>query len=260
MFPGLNTFPEGQILAFGLVFLRCIAFLTAWPVLGSQNIPPQAKVLLALILSVLLFPTLHFSQADHIRLGEQILFFAGREILVGLFLGFLLKMIFFTVSIAGDLIGISAGLASAQIFNPTTGNNSHVLEQLYVIIATLVLLSFNGHHLFLQGFAKSFEMVPVTGMGLKTQAFESVLILVGQIFEMGLRMAAPIMVAVLLTNLVLGVLGRAVPQVNVFVLSLQVTLIISFGLLILGIPLISEEVGGILNLMGDRMMQVMRIL
>lgn len=258
MFPGLQTLPEGQILAFGLVFLRTLSFFIALPIFGVAHVPSPAKILFSLMLAVLLFPTLSFTGPENIRFEEQILFFGIKEILVGLFLGYFLRVLMMSFIVAGDMIGMSAGLASAQMFNPLSGGSSNVIEQFYLALATLIFLALNGHHIFLLGFAKSLELIPVTSLSLNAVAFNQVTEVCAEVFMMGIKMAAPVIVSVFLANVVLGVLGRAVPQINIFVLSLQVTLIVSFAVMIVGFPMLAQEVESLLAYMGDHLMKVMK--
>lgn len=260
MFPGLSLFPEGQIIAFALVFLRAIAFVMSWPVFGVNQIPVQVKILLALVLSVLLFPTLKFVNAEQLMVGNQIIFLAARELFIGLFLGYLMRFFFFAVSIAGELIGLSTGLSSAQMFNPLSGVSSNVMEQFQVILASLILLTLNGHHLFLQSWAQSYQLVPISDFGFSAGALTQVPVLVSEVFLLGIRMAAPVVVSVFLANMALGVLGRAVPQLNIFALSLQVTILLGLIVVFIGMPLFVEDMNGLLTLMGQRVKSVLQVL
>ena len=260
MIPGFSHFPEGQIIAFALIFLRVIAFVVAWPIFGTQLLPAPVKVLLALVLSVALFPVLKFQNVDLIKIGDELVFVAFREIVIGLFLGFLLKFFFFAVSITGEIMGISSGLSSAQLFNPAMGSQSNVLEQAHLIMATLFLLAMNGHHLFIQGLAQSFDLVPVSAIGIKYESFANLSLFVRDAFFMGIKMAAPVIVTVFVTNLTMGLLGRAVPQINVMMTSFQVTILVAISVFFVSIPLFVNEMDGLLHIMAERFFSVLKVL
>ncbi len=260
MFPGLQYLPEGQIVAFGLIFLRIFAFLIAWPVFGVNSVPMPMKILFAIILSMLFFPQAHLENFDLIKFSDQLYLICIREIFVGLFLGFLLRMFFYSVNIAGEIIGLSTGLSSAQIFNPSLGSQTNVLENFQLLIATLFLLAMNGHHMFIQGLASSFDLVPVTSITLNSQVFSSVSLMMSEIFVMGFKMAAPIVVSLLLANLALGVLGRTIPQLNVFVLSMQLTIILGIFIMILTLPFLLEQLELDLTQVSQRLFQVMKVI
>jgi flagellar biosynthesis protein FliR len=260
MFPGFQQFPEGQIIAFALVFLRVIAFVIAWPVFGTQVVPTPVKVLLALVLSMVIFPVIGFKNADLIKINDQIIFMAVRELILGLLLGYLLRFFFFAISIGGELVGVSSGLASAQIFNPAMGTQSNVMEQGYLILATLFFLAMNGHHLFLQGLAQSYELVPIADTAIKYQGFASISTAFREAFLMGIKMASPIVLAVFIANLTMGVLGRAVPQLNVMVMSFQVTIVITVAVFFITVPLFVDEMNGIMQLMAEKFFSAMKVL
>lgn len=259
MFPGLNQFPEGQIIAFALVFLRIIAFVVAWPVFGSASVPVPVKVLLSLVMSMIFFPTISFQNVDLIRIDDQLVFLAVREIFVGLALGFLMRMFFIAISIAGEIISVSIGLASAQLFNPAMGSQSNVVEQFELLLATLFFLAIDGHHVFIQGMAQSFQIVPVAAIAVKAHAFGGIGQIVQDVFLAGLRISAPILVAIFLTNVAMGIVGRAVPQINVLVTSMPVTLLLGLGVMIVTTPLFLGEMGGLINLMAERFFQFMKV-
>ena len=254
----VSQFPEGQLIALALIFMRCIAFLVSWPVFGVASVPVHLKVLLAVILSLCLLPTLHFQNIDLIKINDELPFLVIRELFIGLFLGFLLRFFFFSVSIAGEIIGVSSGLSSAQLFNPMMGSQTNVLEQLHVGVATLLFLAMNGHHMFLQGLAQSFEFSPVASIAVKSSNFGSVALLVREAFAIGFRMSAPLVVSILVTNLTMGLLGRAVPQINVMMTGFQVTICVAFAVLILTIPLFVEEMSDLMAIMTDRFFQAAR--
>jgi len=260
VFPGLTQFPEGQIIAFALVLLRILAFVISWPVFGSSNVPVPVKILLSVVMSMILFPTISFQNVDMIKIGDDIIFLASREIFLGLALGFLMRMFFFAISIAGEIISISIGLSSAQVFNPALGTQSNVVEQFEMMIATLFFLAINGHHVFIRGMVESFSAAPIASMAVKSSSFAGITIFVQDVFLAGLRISAPILVAIFLTNIAMGILGRAVPQINVLVTSMPVTLLLGMAILIITTPLFLGEMHGLLNLMAERFFQFVRVM
>jgi len=260
MFPGFQQFPEGQIIGFALIFLRIIAFVIAWPIFGTNTVPIPIKVLLALVLTVVIFPTASFQNVELVKINDQLIMLAFREIVIGLFLGFMLKFFFFSISVAGELMGVSSGLASAQLFNPAMGTQSNVMEQAHLVIATLFLLAMNGHHLFIQGLAKSFELVPVTALGMRYEGFATLSLMVQEAFLIGVKMAAPMIVAIFVTNLTMGLLGRAVPQMNVMVTSFQVTILVSILVFIISMPLFVEEMDILARVMAEKFFNAMKVI
>lgn len=260
MIPGIQNFPEGQIIAFALILLRIIAFVIAWPIFGSQQVPTPIKILLAVVLTVVIYPTVKFQNIDLIKINDQIIFLSVREIFVGLCLGFLLRFFFFAVSISGEMMGISSGLSSAQLYNPAMGTQSNVLEHANVILATLLILAMNGHHMFIQGLAQSFELVPIADVAVKSTAFSGIAVVTQEAFFMGIKMASPIIVTMFLANVTMGLLGRAVPQLNVMMTSFHVTITLAIFVFFITVPLFVSEMQGLLQMMTERFFNVMRVL
>lgn len=256
----LMQFPEGQIVAFALILLRMIAFVFAMPLFGTPLVPMTVKVALPLILSVLLFPVLIEPTTSSFAISEVVIPLAFREMFVGLFLGFFVRLFFFAVSVGGELIGISSGLASAQIYNPAMGNQASILEQVQVMVASLMFLALNGHHYFLEGLMRSFQVLPVGHLSFNTEATKTLAILAQDVLILGVQLAAPIVVSIFLANLALGIIGRAVPQMNVLMTSMQATILVTFVVLIVCIPVTQASMVGILGRMTNELMAILKVI
>jgi flagellar biosynthetic protein FliR len=251
---------EVQMIVFGLILLRMIAFVISSAVLGSPNISASLKLLLSIVLCVLIYPTVHVVPADLASVTDNLILLSARELMIGVTLGFLTRLFFFTIGMTGELVSISIGLGAAQIFNPLMGNNSNTIEQFYNTLATLIFFAINGHHLLISGIAQSYELIPLAQMKLSVGPYAEIATFAQDMMLMGIKMCAPILAAILVTNLAMGVLGKAVPQINVLVTSLPVTLMLGFVLMFLCIPLIVVEMNGVLDITHTKLMLVMKAL
>lgn len=258
--PNIYQFPEGQIVAFVLILLRVIAFFVAWPIFGTSLVSTPVKVLLALAVSLMMFPIVQFENIDLLKISDEIVFLSIREVCVGLALGFMMRMFFFAVAIAGEIISVSIGLASAQLFNPTMGTQSNVVEQFQTILATMFFLAVNGHHIFISGLAKSFELLPISAVGLNYESFAGIAITTQHVLLIGLKLSAPVLASIFLANIAMGILGRAVPQINVLVTSLSVTIVLGFTVMFLVVPFSMQEMTGLLNSMAEHFFRMMKVL
>lgn len=256
----IYQFPEGQIIAFALVFLRASGFVFSWPVFGNNNVPTPMKVLLALVLSLTLVSVIPIANINQIKVSEDILLFAFREVVVGVLLGFILRMFFFSISIMGEIVSVSMGLGSAQLFNPILGTQSHVIEQFQMMLATLLFLTIQGHHFMIMGLSQSFEILPIGIVGLKTTGFANLAGITKDVIEMGLRLAGPIMVSIFVANIAMGILGRTVPQINVMVTSLPVQILMGVFILILTMPLFFSEMNHFLDTMAVQFVDLLKVL
>lgn len=241
-------FSQPQLLLFVLVLIRMSAFIVSWPVFGVETISAHIKVLFALTLAMMVFPTLKFDSEQIIAVNDHMMMMAAKEAAIGLFMGGLARFFFFAFQIAGELVSTSVGLSSAQMFNPTLGGQVSSIEQFYLAFATLFYLSVNGHHFLLTGLVESFRLVPLSAELLKTGEFKNVSLFVSQVIAIGLQFSAPILVSILVMNLVMGVIGKTVPQMNVLMTSFPVNILIGFAVLILTLPLMIDEMGDFLTI------------
>ena len=256
--PSIYQFSEIEIITFSLVLLRMSAFIVSWPVFSGTSVPQPLKILMALVIALLVFPVLNTANINAEVLNQQLIWLAVREVFVGVVLGYLCRFFFFVISVAGQLISTSIGLANAQILNPALGTTGSPVEQFQVALATLFFLAINGHHLFLGGLVESFELVPLSVAGLNIQVFSQAGGMVQEIVVMGIKISAPVMVAIFFMNLAMGIVGRAVPQINVLITSLPVNILVGFLVMIVSVPLFIVEMGDLLNMMTERLFYVMK--
>lgn len=260
MLQSLYQFPEGQIVAFALVLLRMIAFIVAMPLFGISSVPTTVKVALPLVLSFVLYPTLLTGVTSSLPIDGMILAYSFREVFVGLFLGFFCRLFFFAITVAGEVIGLSSGLASATIFNPAMGTQSNVLEQFQTLLATLLFLALNAHHIFFEGLVQSFQVLPIGQLSFNIGATDNLVRLSQTIMVLGVQIAAPIILSVFLANLAMGIIGKAVPQINVLMTSMQITILLTFAVLIISIPMTLAFMGNILDQMTGELVQILKVI
>jgi len=252
--------PEEQMLVFGLLFLRVIAFFVAMPIVGTSSVPSPIKVLFSLAFAMTMFPVVQATPMNQELLSDSLIWLCGKELMVGLFLGFLVRMFFFSMSVAGDIVGMTAGFSAAQMFNPALGESGTAMDFFHVLLGTSVFLILGGHHMFILGFAQSFQFLPISSMGFNLLAPQAVVDLGAEVIATGFRLASPIWVALLIANLAMGLLGRAVPYINTFVLSFHVTIMLAFGILIIMMPMLVGEMHGIIDLMASGFFKTVRTL
>lgn len=251
---------EAQILLFALIFLRMIAFVVSSAVFGSPTVIVTVKVLLSLVLSVVLFPVVKVGQVNYDLISNDIISLAIRELVVGLSLGFLTRLFFFVVTMTGDLVSMSVGLSASQMYNPMLGSHGNTIDQFYSTIGTLVFLAINGHHMLISSIAQSYELVPVSALSLNVGPFAEMAVFGQSVMIMAIKMCAPVLVTILIVNLAMGILGRAVPQINVLVTSMPVTIMLGMTVVFLCLPLMVIEMNGLVEITASRLFAVMKSL
>lgn len=227
-----------QFQALLLILMRVGGILAAWPVLGSRMIPMKIKTGLALMLALVLLPLVRMPALPDDAAGLT----SGTvgEFLIGLVIGLAVRFLFAGVELAGEVMGSQMGLSVVQLFDPSTAHQTPLLGQFQTFLATLVFLSIDAHVVAVQAIAHSFEVIPPFGAGLSPALTDDVLRISQGMFVVALKLAAPVLATVLLVNLGMAVLGRSVPQINVFVLSFPITIAVGFVVLGGALPYVVE--------------------
>lgn len=207
-------FPPGTLEAFCLYLARTSALVVSSPVFGMQTGFAGWKVALIFGVSFLLY-SVSGTPLDHSPAPVEFGCLALREILIGLFLGFTLQAVLVAVRVAGEMIGQDMGFNMATIVDPNTGTSTPVVAQIYEVLFYLVFLALNGHQLIILSLQSSFERAPVGELQLSGELAWTAQSLFSQTFAAGIAFAGPVMVLLFLASLVVGILARFVPQLNV---------------------------------------------
>ncbi|MEE9233354.1 MAG: flagellar biosynthetic protein FliR [Nitrospirales bacterium] len=224
-----------QVWIFVVVLVRTAVILSALPLLGGRSVPKQIKIGLAALLAFLLMPVVPFTLAPNWLEPTNLVIALGAELLVGLVLGFAMRLIMTAVELAGSVMGFQVGFAMANVLDPVTQVQVPVFGQFLTVLATLVYFQVDGHLLVLLALGSSFQLIPPFGAHLGAPLLTDVTGLMQGTYETGLKLAFPVMAATFLIHTTMGVLGRLVPQINIMLLSFPVT--IAMGLLVLGLGL-----------------------
>ena len=221
--------------AFIWPFFRILALVSSAPVLGNPVVPVRVKVGLAVVLTIVLAPILGGMPA--VEPGSAIgLLILAQQIVIGLAIGFTMRIIFTAVEMAGNIIGMQMGLGFASIFDPQNAAQISVVAQFLGLFATLVFLALNGHLYMIEVLAQSFQALPVAVQPFSAAGWHALAGWGGEIFMAGLLLSMPIMAALLTTNLALGIMTRAAPQLNVFSVGFPITLAAGFVVLAIALP------------------------
>jgi flagellar biosynthetic protein FliR len=232
MAPALHlVLPEFQ--SFLVLVSRIGGIVAAFPMLGGRTVPHRIKIALVVMLGIALSPLIRLPQLSQ----DAFEMTAGlaSELLIGLVIGLAVRLVFGALEIAGDLLGVQMGFGAVQLLDPMTAQHSSVMSEYFRIIAMLVFLSLNAHMVVVGAIVSSYETIPPFGARLSPDVGEEVLQLSQHMFMVALQLSAPVLVVMILINILLAMLGRAVVQINVFVLSFPITIL--GGLLVLGLAL-----------------------
>lgn len=230
-----------------LLFVRVLVLFVAAPIFGHRSFPLLAKIGLALLIAFLLLGVAPGGLAPLPSDAGSYLLLVAREVFVGLLMGFVASLAFVGLQMAGALVGSVMGLNLASLFNPVSGTPSSVMDQFYILLATLVFLSLNGHHWLLMGVERSLALVPLGGPGPDLRATEKLIPLTAWLFVAALEIALPVMGTLILAEVVMGLVNRAVPQVNVFMVGLPLRAWLALFTLAVAIPLLGGPLARVLR-------------
>ena len=185
------------------------------------------------------------------------LLLAGQQVVIGLAMGFILQMVFGAVVIAGQTLSMTMGLGFAMAVDPQNGVQVPVLSQLYVILATLIFLSIDGHLILIQFLVDSFTLLPIGLSGWRENFGINVVLWGSQMFLTALLLVLPALTAVLLINVAFGVVTRAAPQLNIFAVGFPVTIMAGFVFITLSMPTVFSR---LVNMFDAGLAQALSIL
>ncbi|KSU85083.1 flagellar biosynthetic protein FliR [Fictibacillus enclensis] len=227
----INSFP-----AFLLIFMRVGAFFATVPIFSYRNIPNVHKIGLAAFLSWIM---LYALGAPEVAVNGEFILLVFKEALVGLSLGLIASILFYSIQVAGGFIDLQMGFAIAGVFDPQTGVQTPLLAKFLYQLALLFLLALNGHYLLLDGLFYSYSFVPLTdvhfGLGNGETARHAVSV-VTAMFVIAFQMALPVVGTLFLVDLALGIVARTVPQINIFAVGLPLKILVAFGILLIILP------------------------
>jgi flagellar biosynthetic protein FliR len=238
-----------QLQMFFLVFLRTGAFLMALPLVNAPSVPVFFRIGLTFAVSLLLFPVLNLGPLPFLADAFSLAVAAAGEILLGVLAGMSIRLVFEGVQLAGQLMGYQMGMAIAEVIDPATEDQVALLAQFISLMATLIFLIINGHHGFIRTLVQSYELVPPLGFHVNGPVLEGMVRLSAEMFIIGLKAGAPVVVALMLATVAFGLVARAVPQMNIFMVSMPLS--IAVGLIFLGLSLpnmsgyITDLLGGV---------------
>lgn len=230
-----STQLDAWITAFLFPLARIMGVLASAPVFSNAAQPRRIRLMIGLVITIALVPVL--PPMPQIAPGS----WAGlavivQQVLIGVLLGFTLRIAFTAIDVAGELIGMQMGLSFAVFYDPQNAGQTPVLAEFLGLITTLIFLAMNGHLLMLSVLTESFSLLPVGSSPIGSGGFTVLLAWSSTLFSSGLLLALPLITALLIANLAMGVLARVAPQLNIFAVGFPVTILTGYGVLMFAIP------------------------
>ncbi|BDV41464.1 flagellar biosynthetic protein FliR [Geotalea uraniireducens] len=233
MFPLATPFPTPHEVAFfALVLGRMAGIFSSIPLFGGRRVPMNIKVVVVFAMTLVCYPIV---KAKAPQIPDDALAFAMlmiQETLVGICLGILSLVVFAAVEFCGQIVGVQMGFSIVTEFDPAQGSQMSIMSVFQEMLATLLFVTLGVHHLFISALVDSYNVLPVGTWHMSEELLQFLTVTMGEVFVLAVKLAAPVMVSLLATTVVIGIMARSFPQMNVFIVTMPLN--IGIGFLILG--------------------------
>lgn len=243
---------------FLLVLVRVSGIFVFSPLFGSQNVPNTFKVGFSFFFSIVLTTTLNINYLDSIETNYVLLII--KELMVGIVIGFISYAFLSTFYVLGQIVDMEIGFGMVNVIDPQNKVQIPVMGNFYYIIGFLILLMTNGHHLIIRALVDSYGLVPIGEFHLSEAAMYKILDILAKTFSIGFKISSPIVIVMLLIDILLGVLSRTIPQMNVFVVGMPLKIVVGLLVIAIAIPVFSILAGKLFSKMGNDIYSILQSL
>jgi flagellar biosynthetic protein FliR len=237
----LTTVGPSQLVGFLLVLTRLAPLFLFAPMFSSKMVPMRVRGIVAVALAIGLSPLALAGQTtptDAIEIAGLVV----KELLVGLAFAFVVGILFAALSVAGTIIDTLIGFSFGAMVDPITGNQGTVLSQTYALMGVMVFIAINGDAMLIQGFAKTFELVPLLDTPAMGKMIEGAVGAFAGIFSAAIQICAPVLLALVLTDIAFGLVTKVVPQLNVFSMGLPTKVVVGIIIMAASLPFVAGYV------------------
>lgn len=222
---------------FILVLVRMSGIFVVAPIFGAKNLPNYMKIGFAAVTSLIVASTINTTAQvfyNNSLLAYSVTVF--KEFVVGLLIGFIAYLIFTAIYMAGEIIDVQMGFSVVNTMDPMNNIQVPMTGNFYYILSLLIFLMIDGHYMLLSAVFKSYDILPLGKAVISQEVVNTIVSLIGDIFVIGFKIAAPIVLAVLITDIGLGLLTKTIPQLNIFVVGLPMKIFIGLLVMFITIP------------------------
>ena len=229
---------------FLIIFVRCSGIFLISPFFSSQNTPNRFKIGLTFFLSIILTQALEISIGD-LDIPMAVLIF--KELLIGIIIGFVSYIFFSSFYVMGQIVDMNIGFGMVNVVDPQNRIQVPLMGNFYYILAFLLLLSLDGHHIIINLIVDSYEFIPIGEFEITEKVTYFIINLVSNIFKLGFRLSMPVFFTIFLLDILLGILVRTIPQMNVFVVGLPFKIFVGIIIILLSLPVFNAIVSNSFN-------------
>ncbi len=259
--PNLN---ELEILQFFSSLVRVSAMFLLLPIFGDNVVPPLVRVFLAFTVNLIVYPVAManggVSIAPYLDSEIGLAMLVLKESMVGIIIGFTAKIFFDGLNFAFAHLGNQMGFNMATVYDSQSETSVPVISQLIMILAMLIFLAADGHHLFIQALVQSYRVVPIGEFILSKTVALHVIETSSQVFLIAAKLSAPMALMIFLINCAFGIVSKAVPQINVLIVSFTVNILAGFLIITLTLPVFGSSVNEVFQVMIERVINLISVM
>jgi len=241
---------------FLLIMVRITGVFIITPIFGRRNVPAVYKIGLSFMISLILVNAVFVDGEIFTGLLDYSLLVA-KELLIGFSIGFVSFIIFSSIYIAGQIIDMEIGFGVVNVLDPQNNIQVPIIGNFMYILALLVFISLDGHHMLISALYHSFKIIPLGEVNFAREIINDFTKILGETFIIGFKISAPVVAAIFLTDVALGILARTMPQMNVFMVGMPLKIIIGLVTLMIMIPVVPIVLDVIFNNMVDDIYRVL---
>lgn len=254
------NFDADHFFYFFLILVRVSGLIVTAPILSADTVPRPLRVYLTLLITLILINVIPFKEGIDTLNTLDFFLLALKELMVGLLLGVVPRVLFAAIDFAGTIIGFQMGLSISNVVDPQTDAQVSIIASFEGVVATLIFLALDGHHVFFDALSFSYQAVPIGGFQFTDNKIDFLIRITANLFIIGLKLGAPIIIALLLANIILGFMARSIPQMNIFVVGFPFTIGLGLIMLYIGLPQITQGMSKIFNSFGKDVAELIRLM
>ncbi len=252
----IDTLNKYQIFIMVLVRMTGLFFIT--PIFSRDNIPSILKIGFSFFCSIILVNTIEVEIIDLAPL--ELILFTIKELLVGLMLGFISYLFFTILYLAGQIIDMQTGFGMVNVLDPQQNIQVPIMGQFYYIICILVFLIIDGHHFLIEALVKSYDYIPIGQFKITGDMVNQLVQILTQTFIISFKISGPVLAAIFLTDVLLGILAKTMPQMNVFIVGMPLKIFIGIATVIITIPVFLATLQSIFSNMNEEIYNFLKVI
>ncbi len=225
-----------KIEMFILILIRISSLFVTSPLFGRRNLPTIFKIGFSFVVAILLVNVVEVPESISTFGMYEFAILAMKEFMIGVILGFVSYLVFAAIYLAGQLIDTQMGLGIVSVIDPASNIQVPVTANFYYTLAMVIFLTMNGHYILIEALVKSYSILPVGAAALTDSMMAHFVNIMAQMFIIGFKISAPVIAAILVCDVALGILARTMPQMNIFLVGLPLKILLGFVVIMITLP------------------------